>query len=416
MSADRSSRTTALLTAAVLAAIIAGLVVFNRLTGSEEERERHDMFSSFSPSPDGTKALYTLLGDLGFRTRRSLEALDRVEWDDTDVLVLVQPFAALDQAEVDAMLGWVEEGGTVLLAGHLLTGDPFSPLVAQDDDPLEYHFPPQQDFATVTTVTSSMTDGAETWVRGVSTTRPRLLSGVGRFASRDLFSERITETDVEPGNLTWRMGSHEVLVGEDESFVEISSMGSGRVIKIADEGLLLNRSIDRGQNLVFVLNVLEHHGGSGRVVFDEAHRAIRPGQATTVWEVLGPASEAAFLQLLLAIVVALVALGWRAAPPLPERRVTRRRALEQIESLAGMLERAGAARLAIGLLHRRTRAMWASGQLVQAAGRDRGGAARLYRELELHMTRIDAAGRATRSDLARYVQLLEKLTDGKVLR
>lgn len=393
--------------------VFAGTAAFMHLGASPADREQLDIYSSLSPAPDGTKAIYTLLGDLGFRTRRALAGFDEIEWDETDVLVSVQPVAPVTDEEHEALTGWVEEGGTVLLAGQMMRGGLFASPSFDLDDPFVFHTPPGPGQA-------GRTRAPEEWLQAHSELKDRLLAGVDRFEYKHIFSDRLGKVEVDIEEPAWRKGPHEVLVGQEMSFVEVTSVGDGRVVKVLDENILLNRSIRLGRNLVFVLNVLEEYGGRGRVVFDEAHRSLRPGDQPSVWEVLGPASEVSFLQLLLAVLAGVVALGWRPAPALPERRERRRRALQQVEALAGMMERAGAARLAVRLIHRRTRHLWETGRLTPGPGPrsiDRTASqARLFKRMDGLARRIESMPRAGRAELVRYIGLFRQLKQGKASR
>jgi hypothetical protein len=397
-------RTTAIWLIVATLLLFAGLAAFMHLGVSPDDREKFDMYSSVSPAPDGAKALYALLGELGFRTRRSLGGFEEIDWEQTDVLFMVQPFKAVSSEEYEAIVSWIEEGGTVLLAGQLIRGGPTTSPSLDPDDPFAPHRPtPKQE-----------------WRRESSDLKARLLRGVEKFEYRHVFTDRLTEMDVRADEPAWRKGPHEVLVGEEIGFIEITTRGSGRVVKVLDENVLLNQSIRLGSNLVFVLNVLEEWGGRGRVVFDEGHRSIMPQDQPSVWEVLGPASKLAFLQLLVAVVAGIVALGWRPAPALPERRARRRRALEQVEALAGMMERAGAVRLAVRLLHRRTLSQWAAGRFTQGPGPGSIDAAlgkeRLLKKMDALAEEVESSRRGGRRDLTRYIALLKLLSRGEVKR
>jgi hypothetical protein len=386
-----------------MAVVIGSLAVFAGLGDDPSDRERHDMFSSLSPAPDGTKALYTLLGDLGYGTRRSLVPLDGIDRDGTDVVVMVQPLLPLSPAEHDALVGWIEEGGTVLLAGRMMDQGPLGQLSFAPDDLFAMHHPDQT--------------GAGGWTRETPGPEQELLAGVERFEFASLVGGSTTTVPVGRERASWRMGAHEVLVTRQGSgFVEVTTAGEGRVIKIAEEELVTNQSIRLGHNLAFVLNALEAHGGRGRVAFDEAHRSLVAGAEPGVWDVLGPASGVAFLQLVLAVLAGLVAVGARPAPPLPDERPRRRRALEQIEALASMMERAGAARLAAGLLGRRARHLWQAGRLASGpAGRTPELARRQearFAGLEALAGRIASGGRASARDLVRCAALLGQIGRG----
>ena len=411
-----AGRRTVITVILVTALVCCALVVFTEIGVTSSDREQHDLFSSLSPAPDGSKALYTLLGDLGFETRRLLEGYEPGAIEEVDVLVAIQPVKPIGEDEREVLLGWLEAGGTMLLAGGLPSAGDYSSLARDPDDPFGRHTRPVHG-APTPGGSAAPQEGEEAyeWRREPSTLAPVLLAGVDTFEYHHIFTDRLMTVRIEHETMTWRKGPHELLTGSESGFVEVSTAGQGRVVKILDESVLLNRSIGLGDNLVFVLNVLDEYAGSGRIAFDEGHRSLVPGDQPSLWEVLGPASEMAFLQLMLAVLAGLVAAGWRLAPPLPERREKRRRALQQVEALAGMMERAGSARLALGLMHRRTEHLWRAGRFAPPAG---PATAALARRQEMIMKRLralaaGAAAGAGRAELTRYVGLYRQLRRGE---
>jgi hypothetical protein len=405
-----SSRRRTVITVILATALLCtGLAVFTEIGVSSSDRRTHDMFSSLSPAPDGAKALYTLLGDLGYRTGRLLEAFEAGSTEDLDVLVVIQPVKPITQQERDALLDWLEGGGTMLMAGLLAGG-----MASVGEDPFVRHVRSRHGSPTPGGSAAAADDEHE-WRKERSTLAPVLLADVRSFEYRHVLTDKLTTVAVKDRQECWRRGPHELLVGEESGFIEVSTVGAGRVIKIRDESVLLNRSISMGDNLVFVLNLLDAYAARGRVVFDEGHRSLVPGDQPSVWEVLGPASEMAFLQLLLAVLAGVVAVGWRLAPALPERREKRRRALQQVEALAGMMERAGSARLAIGLMHRRTEHLWRSGRFSPPAGPDGARQARRQSQIMQKMRQLAAGASAGsgRRDLTRYIGLLRQLKRGE---
>ncbi|MBW2261963.1 MAG: DUF4350 domain-containing protein [Deltaproteobacteria bacterium] len=412
----RSRRGTVITVILTVALLCTGLALFTEIGVSSQDQNDHDFFSSLSPAPDGAKALHTLLGDLGYRTSRLLETFEPEGIEEVDVLVVIQPVKPITDEERGVLVDWLERGGTMLLAGGLASGGEYSTLARDPDDPFARHVRPLHGSPTPGG-SAAPGDGDEEheWKKERSDIAPVLLAGVDTFEYRHILTDRLTTLRVEHRQETWRRGPHELLMGEQSGFIEVSTAGRGRVIKILDESILLNRSIRLGDNLVFVLNVLEAYVGKGRVAFDEGHRSLMPGDEPNVWEVLGPASEMAFLQLMLAVLVGIVALGWRLAPALPERRERRRRALQQVEALAGMMERAGSVRLALGLMHRRTEHLWRIGRFAPPAGQ---ASAALTRRQEQIMDRMrdlaaGAAAGAGRKDLTRYIALFRQLKKGE---
>ncbi len=413
-----SRRRTVITVILATALLCSGLALFTEIGVSSEDRKGHDLFSSLSPAPDGAKALYALLGDLGYRTGRLLETFEPEAVEGVDVLVAIQPLKPVTEEERGVLVDWLEGGGTMLLVGELAGGGQYS-FAHDPDDPFGRHVRPLHGSPTPGG-SAAPVDGKDEheWKKERSELAPVLLAGVETFTYRHVFTDRLTTVKVTRQEETWRKGPHELIMGEQEGFIEVSTTGAGRVIKIRDENILLNHSITLGDNLVFVLNVLEKYAASGRVAFDEGHRSLLPGDEPSVWEVLGPSSQMAFFQLMLAAVLGIVAAGWRLAPVLPERRDRRRRALQQVEALAGMMERAGSVRLALGLMHRRTEHLWRTGRFAPPAGPASAELAGRQVRIMNRMRNL-AAGAATggsRKDLTRYIGLLRQLRRGERAR
>jgi hypothetical protein len=388
--------------AVALALVAAAASVFVEV-GRGDGAEGLDLYSTFSPSPDGTKAIYELVSELGYEAERHLEPLDAADLEGVRLVVILQPIVAPDLAEEETLLDWLEAGGTVLLGGELPGRLGMVGRRGGLDDPLSYHHPARGNLPKA--------EGDEDWTRAPSPLASELLEGVDRLVWTPVLSREERSVAVEAGGAVPRRAGHTVLVSRNGfSFLEVTEVGEGLVVKARYVDLFINKNIDRGRNLVLLLNVLESRVRDGRIVFDEGHRRLDPEDQGDVWDVLGTGAEIAFLQLLLAVAAGLVALGARPAPPLADREVRRRRAVQQVEALASMLERAGAYALAVRLIHGRVR------RLCRAAGRRGTGGERRGRilgELEELSRAADDEGGLDRRELTRYVRLYFELVRGE---
>lgn len=378
---------------------------FVQLGKSSEGTEQYDLYSTLSPAPDGTRAIHELLTDLGYETRRQLDDFARGDLQDVSVVVMLQPIRPLESAEEDLLMDWMQqEGGTLFLAGQMTSG---SALVNRPreglSDPLAYHHPdlgnlPKQ-------------EGVEDWTEDESGDEAWLIEGVEELVWVPILMSEQRVLEVDPAASFQRRADHTVLVTRKQSsFLEVSRVGRGRVVKVASVDLFINDNVARGSNLRLLLNSVSD---ASVVLFDEAHRRMTPGEQGSVWDVLGPASELAFLQLLLAIAAALVALGWRSAPAMQEAPGKRRRALEQVEALAAMLQRAAAADLAISLMHGRTRRLWSAGRFQTPTRRssptETQRRKRLFDELERLASRRGGPPAAATKRLSMYMKLYGEL-------
>ncbi len=393
--------------AVVVMILVVGVGAFIEMGRTDEGSDTFDLYSTLSPAPDGARALYALLGELGYRTRRELSDFEKLDPAGADIVMMLGPVLPLTAAEEERLEAFVEAGGTVFVAGEMLMGSAmYSRPRTGAGDPFALHHPDGGDLPRA--------EGDPEWTEKVSPLAAELFAGVDRVAWKPVLGKTVRSVDVDVTGPVPARGDHVVLVTRDQrSFVEVSTLGLGRVVKVAQVDPFINGNIRKADNLVLVLNVLEASKGEGRVLFDEAHRRLGPAEQPDVWDVLGPAAELAFLQLLLATAAGLVALGWRRAAPLAEREVRRRRALDQVKALAGMLEQAGAAGLAIRLVHGRARRLQAAGRLGSAPGM-RGAdpvetQAKTFAELERMADDARDRGKATASDLARYAKLYSRI-------
>src|SRR5581483_10571383 len=71
--------------------------------------------TTHSSAPEGALALYTWVRDLGYDGRR-LEYRNFALSDDDAALVMINPSEAVNRTQARAVLDWVSNGGTLILA------------------------------------------------------------------------------------------------------------------------------------------------------------------------------------------------------------------------------------------------------------------------------------------------------------
>lgn len=158
--------------------------------------------------------------------------------------------------------------------------------------------------------------------------------------------------------------SHDSSLGRSGPAAAGFSLGSGRVVVLADADLLRNdvlRVCRWGLDVVAV-RMLDYLATGGtrrdRLVFDEYHQGFgaHPGTLRAIIVYLSRAASGhVLLQLLLGGLVLLAALGPRALPPHDAERVERRSPLEHVGALAQAYARVGATRTATARLLRGVR-------------------------------------------------------------
>jgi hypothetical protein len=288
-------------------------------------------YSVYSEAPDGLGAAAYVLRELGWAPvalTRPVQNTGR-----RGLLVLAEPQGrgvlaeegGLNEAEAAGLLLWVAEGNALLLCGHQTTALHRALGVTASDarvagEGRTAEVPP---------------DEAGAYTRGVD--RVRVQDGL------------LLET--AEGLPLWRVGDRPgaVLLGH----------GRGRVLVVADPGLLTWDGLRGGDNAVFLANVAARHARDGRVYFDEYHHGFRSAGG-----LFGYAQHHGQSLLSLPLLAALAAAAWavgvRLGPAVPAPTPESADAVEYASALARLYQRAGARRrlartLACGFLDTLTR-------------------------------------------------------------
>lgn len=121
----------------------------------------------------------------------------------------------------------------------------------------------------------------------------------------------------------------------------------GAIYVLHDPEIYSNAGILRKHNLRLVLNLLE----PGNVAFDEYHLGRGQGDGRALWKALPPGTRSGMLHLGLGLLILAWALSRRAAAPRDPLPPPRERS-EYLESMAGLLRRAGAVKLVLRMRRR----------------------------------------------------------------
>ena len=147
-------------------------------------------------------------------------------------------------------------------------------------------------------------------------------------------------------------------------------MGRGRVVAVGDPWIVRNQLLDEDKLVILPQRMLEWSAPSpnARVVFDEYHHGM--GRHASVIGAMKRALSATpvgrvALQVMLAGLVLLIALGTRPIPPRPRMRVERRSPFEHVGALARAYSQIGATRLAARRLVRGLRRRHGAGNRVE---------------------------------------------------
>jgi hypothetical protein len=330
----------------VVLPIVGALVVLVALITPQPDASRagDPRLSSYHTGALGAKLLYETAERLGWRVSRRDEEAAPARGDGRTIHAVLAPPLPVTPAEAHAYLEAVRAGDGLL-------------FVLNERDAL----------ADSLGVSHSAAGG---------TMDPVEADVAGCPQGRDLIPPLWLDGKVHLWSLRWkgepprdRIGfvtaKSDVPVGRDSSAVPVAqrgggdaavgfALGRGRVVVVADPDLLRNDVIRRcgwGADVraVRMLEWLSDGGDAARtaLVFDEYHQgyghmASMPG-AISEFLVDHPLGRT-LLQLALAALVLLLALGPRPVPPVDVLRVERRDPLEQIDALAHAYEQVHATR------------------------------------------------------------------------
>jgi hypothetical protein len=262
--------------------------------------------SSFSAAPEGGRAAFLLLGELGRRAERSYEPLAALRAEPArTTLVLANPAQAPSEQDRRALARFVDRGGIVLATGRI--GAMFLGVAARDASP---HLLPQV-YGPI--APSALASGAPSIAMQPET-------GMGGPAE----------------------GYLPVYGSESAPVVQAARIGEGLAIWWAGATPLTNGAIARESNVALLLNAL---GGSDRrVIWDEFYH----GHSRSLWSYLSgtPLAWAGAQALLLALAAAMT---WsrRRGPVRSPVVAARTSPMEFVETLGGLYGQGGAASAAV---------------------------------------------------------------------
>lgn len=265
--------------------------------------------SSFSSTPEGTRALWLWLGELDYPV--SQEALTHFQPPpDTSLIFLLEPSREITPEEWAVLDDWVEAGGVLLLAGeNFLTVR----AIRHYDFDLDYS----------AGVAGSMTSQT-----------PLGVSPPGGPAYLQAHAHLESERDDFVTHLADEAGP--IIISFEQ--------GQGRVILSATPFPFSNAGLKEAGNPALVLNLVSAVAEPGLIWFDEWHHGLR----STSTEVTGPAdwlrytpSGRSFLYTAAIIFIAIALRGRHFGRPVPLPQDTSRRApLEYIAAIANLNRRA----------------------------------------------------------------------------
>ena len=364
--------------------VVGILVLINSLTYVSQESKKDSELapnrSTYHSGPTGTRALYDLLNESGFRVMRWREIPQKLlgasQKVQTFVIVGLTKLP-IEEEEADSLLLWVERGGRLVIvdrrpenrllpaSGKWQVSTELQALPSFDTDPANTELM-TNNVAAVSPAQPTLL----TW--GVDTVQPSRFAATVSFgpsqksahASQDegaLDAEDEFEEDPSPSpdvnqKQEGQSQSPAPVVHLSESrgpLLVDYQYGSGRIVVLSEPYLFSNAGIGLKDNVQLAINVVG--GQDGLIAFDEFHQ----GRGTTGNPLFtyfaGTPIIALCAQLILLILLIVWTRGRRFGRALPLPAVDRRSTLEFVVSMAEVQQRAHAYDLAIENIYSRTR-------------------------------------------------------------
>lgn len=288
--------------ALVLVTIAAGIQ-------SAQSKQSAPPLASDSSQPDGARALRLWLEALGYATSSETAAAFALP-EQTNIALILEPTFTITTKEWEILDAWIEDGGTLVVAGDQL-GSVYA----------SQHFEFQ--IAYLLTTTPTLTAQSPLWLSPPVTT-PVSVNTRAFFETKRM--------DYVP----------HLAVGKQPVVVSFTQ-GQGRVILSAAPFPFTNAGLKVAGNPEFVLNVVAPVLRDGLVWFDEWHHGQRTATAIgpDAWLRSTPTGHA-LLYTVVVLYLALIARGRLFGRPVPLPNHTNRRApLEHITAIANLRRQAG---------------------------------------------------------------------------
>ncbi|HEX6806529.1 MAG TPA: DUF4350 domain-containing protein [Gemmatimonadaceae bacterium] len=322
----------------VLGVLLLAAVIFSPggFTSSLDTR-----LTTYSATPYGARALYDVLGRLGWHVVRR-RSVFRAPVDSTSTYLIMSPPLDLSATEVSAVLDAVRRGATIVVspdAGSALA-DSLRIRRTRFDEDLEV----------LRSDTTDASDSASSFIAAAINA-----GGVSRYLRPVATSERDTEPVFPPDTTTLLRVRADS--GRVQPAIMTRKLGKGTAVVVADLGFARNDNIRDTTGMILAVRLLERVGiePRQRLVFDEYHQGF--GDATSMSGVIehalfGTPVGRAAVQALIAGLILLLAVGIRPVAPRERASIERRSPLEHVGALRLAYEQIQATRLATNRLVR----------------------------------------------------------------
>lgn len=268
-------------------------------------------YSSHSNGPEGARALYLWLEAMGYQASNAVTSRFSIH-EQASTVILLEPSIAITDQEWETLDSWIEEGGTLILAGN---GWGMRMITLRYD--LQIAFP-----------------NTRTWQ----------LSPQVPFFNSPPIQEAITCPDAAyfKGD---RIDMVALFANEGRPAIVSFEVGQGRIILSATAYPFSNAGLKEAGNPALVLNLVSAAKKEGMIWLDEWHHGLRGAEVSPgglkEWLLTTPPGNA-LIYVVAVIFIALILQGRSFGMPLPLPSKTSRPApIEYITAIANLSRRAG---------------------------------------------------------------------------
>jgi hypothetical protein len=376
----------------IIAIVLAiGLLVAINSVGYVSEETKQDTEqapnrSTYNAGSTGTRALYDLLAESGYKVMRWREVPEKVLGDGgrqvkTFVIIGNTP-VSVSEDEATSLLLWVERGGRLVIIDR--RPEPYL-LAPSGDWTINTEFLEYPGFGVDPANTDQMTEGIKPLQPVQPTILTRAVEAVlpSKFFAEIKFSAASKDATKKVGQAHNQPGeggagppppvNQEVSANASAPdatkpaspapVVHLASSGrvvlidyphgQGTIVVLSDPFIVANGGISLKDNLQLAINILS--SSDGVIAFDEFHQGRGVTRNAFFGYFEGTPVLAIFGQIVLIILLIVWTRGRRFARPLPLPAVDRRSSLEFVASMAELQQRARAFDLAIENIYSRTR-------------------------------------------------------------
>lgn len=291
---------------------ILGVLIIVTSVGAVEQARRQQLpsFTSYSSAPDGVRALNLWLQELSYDVKNITYENFRLP-SDVGLIFILEPISSLEEGHLELLDEWVEDGGTLVLAGERTNA-----LLAARHYEFELAF--------------------------LSRAQEEMTQQSALFQSPALDG-----TVYGPATAYWRTERTDFVVHAAvgaRPIVVSFELGDGRVFLSASPYPFSNYGLKQAGNPEMVLNMVSVADQELDIWFDEWHHGIRADSRTITgpWEWLRYSSIGQGILFAIGVIfVAVVVNGRHFGRPKPLlHEITRRTPLEYITAIANLNRRA----------------------------------------------------------------------------